>query len=149
MSNTLEQLKLILEENKDKCITVIGTTCVGKTTLLKNIPEGISISELAPPLNDEEKDFYYNAPLTKENEERRLYLRPRRAIVKPGQPAFGTGIAKDTELVVYLTIDDELLKKRTAMRNVDFNDAKIMQGFIEESIKNSNLPVIELEVTEN
>lgn len=143
---TLEQLKKILDENKDKKITVLGTTCVGKTTLLKYIPEGIEISKLAPLLTEEEKDFYYNAPMTKENEEKRLDLRPRRALVRLGQPAFGTGIAKGTELIVYLNISDELLKKRTELRNVDFNEAKIMQGFIEEEIKKSGLPVIEIGV---
>jgi ABC-type phosphate/phosphonate transport system ATPase subunit len=50
MNETLEKLKFVLDKNKDKRITVIGTTCTGKTTLLKNIPEGIEISKLAPPL---------------------------------------------------------------------------------------------------
>ena len=142
----LEKLKTILETNKDKKITVIGTTCVGKTTLLKNIPEGIAISELAPKLTKEEENFYYNAPLTRENNKKMLEMRAKRAFVKAGQPAFGTGIAFGTELVVYLTISDELLKKRTETRNVDFEQAKLMQTFIEEEIKESGLPVIELSV---
>lgn len=149
IDKTLEQLKKILRENGDKKITVLGTTCVGKTTLLKNIPEGIEISKLAPVLTDDEKDFYYNAPMTDKNEEKRLNLRPRRALVKIGQPAFGTGIAKGTELIIYLTISDSLLKKRTQYRDVDFKDAKIMQKFIEKDIKKSKLPVIKIEVLEN
>lgn len=148
MDKNLKQLKLVLGQNKNKRISVIGTTCVGKTTFLKNIPEGIEISKLAPPLTDEEKKFYYNAPLTKKNEEKRLDLRHRRALVKPGQPAFGTGIAQGTELIIYLTIDDNLLRKRTTSRNVNFRDAKIMQKFIEKSIKESELPVIEIQVFE-
>jgi hypothetical protein len=146
MNETLEKLKFVLDKNKDKRITVIGTTCTGKTTLLKNIPEGIEISKLAPPLTEEERDFYYNVPLTEENEEKRLDLRPRRAFVKPGQPAFGTGIAQGTELIIYLNISDELLIERTKIRNVSFSDAKIMQNFIEKSIKNSKLPVIEIKI---
>lgn len=142
----LEKLKRILEKNKDKRVTVIGTTCVGKTTLLKNIPEGIAISELAPKLTKEEENFYYNAPLTKENNKKMLEMRAKRAFVKVGQPAFGTGIAYGTELVICLMISDELLKKRTEARNVDFEQAKIMQTFIEEEIKESGLPVIELSV---
>ena len=148
MKKPLEELKSVLSQNQDKRITVVGTTCVGKTSLLKEIPEGIEISKLAPPLTEEEKDFYYNAPLTRENEERRLDLRARRAFVKPGQPAFGTAIAQDTELIVYLTISDELLRKRTSARRVDFEMAKTMQKFIEEWIKESGLPVIKVQVTE-
>jgi len=146
MDKTLKKLKAILEQNIDKKITVIGTTCVGKTTLQKEIPESISISKLAPRLTEEEKDFYYNAPLTKENEERRLDLRPRRAIVKAGQPAFGTGIARGTELIIYLIISDKLLMERTQSRKVDFNEARVMENFIKESIKKSNLPVIEIQM---
>jgi ABC-type phosphate transport system ATPase subunit len=144
MDPILEKLKSILENNKDKCVSVIGTTCTGKTTFLKNIPDGIEISKLAPPLTKEEHDFYYNAPLTRENNKKMIEMRAGRAFVKAGQPAFGTAIVPNTELVVYLTISDELLKKRTESRNVDFSQAKLMQTFIEEQIKESGLPVIEL-----
>lgn len=140
----LEKLKSILKDNENKRVSVIGTTCTGKTTFLKNIPEGIEISKLAPPLTKEEHDFYYNAPLTKENNKKMIEMRAKRAFVKAGQPAFGTAIASNTELVIYLTISDELLKKRTESRNVDFSQAKLMQIFIEEEIKESGLPVIEL-----
>lgn len=146
MNKTLQKLKEVLGQNKDKRITVIGTTCVGKTTLLKEIPEGIEMSKLAPPLTKKEEEFYYNAPLTKENEEIRLNMRARRALVKPGQPAFGTAIAQGTELIIYLTISDELLRERTGARNVKFKDAKTMQGFIEEWVKKSGLPLIKISV---
>lgn len=38
-STTLDILRSTLNKNKDKCISVIGTTCTGKTTFMKNIPE--------------------------------------------------------------------------------------------------------------
>lgn len=145
-NKTLKQLKLILKKNRNKRISVVGTTCVGKTTLQKDIPESIEISKLAPPLTEKEEEFYYNAPLTKENEEKRFDLRPRRAVVKKGQPAFGIGIAKGTELIIYLSISDELLKERTELRGVDFKEARLIESFIKSSIKESGLPVIEIEV---
>jgi hypothetical protein len=147
-SLTLKKLEQILSQNKDKKITVLGTTCAGKTTLLKDIPNGIEISKLAPPLTDEEKDFYYNAPLTEENEEKRLDLRPRRAIVKKGQPAFGTGIAKGTELIVYLDIEDKILERRCESRGVVITEAKLMKEFIEKEIEKSKLPLIRLNVVD-
>ena len=58
MEQTLNQLKKVLAENVNKKITVLGTTCVGKSTLFKQIPAGIALSELAPPLTTEEADFY-------------------------------------------------------------------------------------------
>jgi len=144
----IEELRSVLTKNRDKKITVIGTTCVGKSTFLRNIPEGIELRKLAPPFTDTEKDFYYHAPLTKENNDTMRVLVAQRAFVKAGQPAFGTAIANGTELIVYLTIDDELLKKRVADRKVSFEYAKTMQGFIEEEVKNSGLPMITIAVRE-
>ncbi len=145
---TIEELRSALIKNQDKKITVIGTTCVGKSTFLRNIPEGIEIGKLAPPLTEEEKDFYYHAPLTKENNDKMRELVARRAFVKAGKPAFGTAIANGTELIVYLTIDDKLLKKRVADRKVSFAYAKAMQGFIDDEVKESGLPVITIMVRE-
>ena len=54
----------------------------------------------------------------------------------------------DCDLIIYLHISDELLKKRTDLRNVDFINAKNMQTEIEEEIEKSNIEVITLEVTE-
>ena len=34
---TVQTLKDIFNQNKDKCIAVVGTTCVDKTTLMKDI----------------------------------------------------------------------------------------------------------------
>ncbi len=144
-NKTLEKLRLVLEENKDKRISVVGTACTGKTTLLKNISQGIEISDLAPELTEEEKSFYYNAPLTPENRKKRLELRAKRAYVEAGQPAFGTSIAVGTELVVYLLINDELLKERINLRkDISFDDAKTIQNFLEKEIEESNLPVIKI-----
>ena len=69
-------------------------------------------------------------------------------MVKAGQPAFGTGIANGTELIIYLAINDDLLKKRTEARGVDFNEARLMESYIKESIEKSRLPVIELRVSD-
>ena len=58
---------------------------------------------------------------------------------------FGT-VLLDCDLIVYLHINDELLLERTSSRNVDFNNAKNMQQSIEEEIRNSNIPTINIEV---
>ena len=67
--------------------------------------------------------------------------------IQQGEPLFGT-VLLDCDLIVYLHISDELLKKRTGLRNVDYTNAKNMQTEIEEEIKTSNIKVITLEVTE-
>lgn len=52
----------------------------------------------------------------------------------------------DCDLIVYLHISDELLMKRSKLRNVDFINAKNMQQKIEREIKKSNIPTIYIEV---
>ncbi len=110
MSNEyIEQLKEIFNNNTDKRILVIGTTCTGKSTLIKNLGIGLDMDKVIfPLLTKEESDYVCQTPWT----------------------------------------NDELLKKRTTLRNVDFTNAKNMQTEIEEEIKNSNIKVIALEVIE-
>lgn len=147
--STLEELKRVLATNADKRITVIGTTCTGKTTIMKDIPEAVAMSELAPPLTKEQRDFMMQTPLTREISESVAQWIGEKSFVTPGKPAFGTVIAANTELIVYMKIGDELLRKRTGLRKVDFADAKTMQIWIEEKITQSGLPVITVPVVEN
>jgi hypothetical protein len=62
--------------------------------------------------------------------------------IEPGKPVFGT-VVLDSDLIVYLCISDDLLEKRTKMRNAKFENAKNMQNLIEDEIKKSIVPVIE------
>lgn len=144
---SINSLKNFLEENQDKRIVVIGTTCVGKTTLMKEITESVSISKIAPPLTEEEKAELYKTPWTPEIGERISYLRGERAVIEAGKPAFGTVIPSNTELIVYLTINDQILRKRTEQRGVSFSDAKAMQEWIERRIEESGLIVEIIDIT--
>ena len=147
MSN-LEEIKQIFNNNKDKRICVLGTTCTGKSTLISKSNIGVDIdSEIYPNLTKEEIEYFDNTPWTIEVGNKMDELVRSRLNIKPGVPMFGT-VLLDCDLIVYLHINDELLLKRTKSRNVDFNNAKNMQQAIEEEIKNSNIPVITIEVKE-
>ena len=145
---TLAELQQVLSTHKEKRIAVIGTTCTGKTTILKEIPDGVALSDLAPALTKEQKAYIMQTPLTWEISETVATLVGKRAVLTAGKPAFGTVIASNTELIVYMKISDELLAKRAKLRNVQFSDAKTMQNWIEEKITESGLPCIEVEVKE-
>lgn len=146
--STLEELKRLLTSNNNKRITVIGTTCTGKTTIMKHIPEAVSLSDLCPPLTQEQVDYIMQTPWTRQIGETVAKLRGAKAVITAGKPAFGTVLASNTELIVYMKIDNQLLQKRTRLRNVNFADAKAMQGWIEEKIAESGLPVITVPATE-
>ena len=137
-------LKKIFEENKGKRIVVVGTTCTGKSTLLREFPKAKDMDEVVfPLLTKEEADYVCQAPWTKEIGEKMIELVTEKVKVKPGEPLFGT-IVLDSDLVVYLKISDDLLKKRTELRKTSFEDAQNMQNQIEQKIIKSKIPVIEL-----
>ena len=149
MSNEyIEQLKEIFNNNTDKRILVIGTTCTGKSTLIKNLGIGLDMDKVIfPLLTKEESDYVCQTPWTKKIGEKMTYLVKNKLKIQAREPLFGT-VLIDCDLIVYLHINDELLQKRTTLRNVDFANAKNMQTEIEEEIKNSNIKVITLEVIE-
>ena len=97
-----------------------------------------------PLLTKEESDYVGQTPWTKEIGEKITYLVKTKLKIKQGEPLFGTVLI---DLIIYLHINDELLNKRTNLRNVNFTNAKNIQTEIEEEIKNSNIKVITLEVT--
>ena len=145
MSN-IEQLIEIFEENRDKRICVLGATCTGKTTLIKGTNLGLDMDEeIFPLLTEEETEYVCRTPWTQEIGNRMDELVRTKLSIKQGTPMFGT-VLLDCDLIVYLHINDDLLLKRTKLRNTDFSNAKNMQQKIEEEIKNSNIPTIYVEV---
>lgn len=145
MSN-VEELIQIFNDNKDKRICVLGTTCTGKTTLINKTCIGLDMDEeIFPLLTKEETDYVCSTPWTEEIGQKMDELVRTKLSIEPGVPMFGT-VLLDCDLIVYLHINDELLYERTTLRNTDFNNAKNMQRKIEEEIKNSNIQTISLEI---
>lgn len=144
----IENLREIFDKNKDKRICVLGTSCTGKTTILEKFNIGLDMDkEIFPLLSKEEIDYVCATPWTEEiGNKMDEFVRTRLAI-KPGIPLFGT-VLLDCDLIVYLYIEDDLLLKRTKLRNVDFLNAKNMQRKIETEINNSNIEKIVLRVKE-
>lgn len=142
----IEQLENILEENKNKRICILGTSCTGKTTLIEQTGIGKDMDEeIFPLLTKEEEEYVCRTPWTKEIGNYMDNLVKSKLKIEPGIPLLGT-VLLDCDLIVYLHINDELLKERTEKRNVDFINAKNMQESIEEEIKNSNIKTITIEV---
>lgn len=147
MSN-IDELSKIFEENSDKRICVLGTTCTGKSTLINYANIGVDMDkEIFPLLTEEETEYVCRTPWTEEIGNKMDELVRTKLTIKPGTPMFGT-VLLDCDLIVYLHIDDELLFERTKLRNADFNNAKNMQQKIEEEIRNANIPTITIEVTQ-
>ena len=149
MEANLENLIQVFNENIDKRICVLGTTCTGKSTIINESNIGLDMDkEIFPLLTKEETDYVCSTPWTEEIGEKMDELVRTKLSIKPGLPMFGT-VLLDCDLIVYLHISDELLLERTKLRNVDFLNAKNMQQKIETEIRNSGLETITLEVADN
>lgn len=136
------KLRNLLDQNKDKRVVVIGTTCTGKSTFLKDINTAHDIDELVfPQLTKAERDYVCQTPWTPEIGQTMTRLVKEKIRAEPGKPIFGT-VMLDSDIIIYLQISDELLAMRTRSRNVNFQDAKNMQERIEAEIKKSQIPVI-------
>lgn len=133
---SINTLEAIFEMHKDQRICVIGTTCCGKTTLLKQLPHCIDMDEaLWPLLSQEEKDYVCQKPWTPEIGKFFDNLIYSKVKITAGNPMFGTVIL-DCDVVVYLDIADDLLEKHCQKRNVNFTDAQNMKAAIENDWNN-------------
>lgn len=149
MSLYEEEILRILEDNADKRICVIGTTCTGKSTIINNIGVGIDMdSEIFPLLTKEETDYVCSSPWTEEIGNKMDELVRERLSIKKGVPMFGT-VLLDCDLIIYLHISDELLKKRCALRGADFINAKNMQKKISDEINVSTIETFTVDVLED
>lgn len=141
-----EELLRIFKDNATKRICVLGTTCTGKSTLINELSYGMDMDEaIFPLLTEEETAYVCQTPWTEEIGQKMDELVRTRLTIAPGNPMFGTALL-DCDLIVYLHIDDTLLKERTTSRGVDFENAKNMQTKIEEEIEKSPIETIKIEV---
>ena len=141
----INNLKEVIDTNKEKRICVVGTSCTGKTTYLNYAKNGLDMDKVIfPLLSDEEKEYVCQTPWTPEIGETMDKLVKERIRIKPGQPVFGTVII-DCDLIIYLDISDKLLQERTKSRNVNYQDAKNMKDSIEKDLEETSIPVIWVE----
>lgn len=144
----IEKLRNILDKNKDKRVCVVGTSCTGKTTYLNETNNGLDMDKIIfPLLSEKEKEYVCQTPWTEEIGQEMDRLVREKIKIQPGKPVFGTVII-DCDLIIYLKISDELLRKRTESRKVNFDDAKNMQKGIEEDLSQTKIPIITVEVKE-
>ncbi len=138
--NTIEKLEEIFNKHKNDRICVLGTICLGKTTLIKQLKNCVDVDDELPPLlNDKEKDFLHKAhiletPWTEEIGDEVERLTKEKVKIKPGFPLFGT-IILDCDVIVYLDIDYNLLSEHCKKRKMDLCNALEIKKSIEDDLK--------------
>lgn len=142
----VEKLRVIFDTNKDKRICIVGSSCVGKTTLLKYLPDAIDMDDLLfgspekgiEPLLSEEERVYVCGPWTPEVGKFMADKARELIQIKAGNPVFGT-IVFTSDLVIEVTVPDEILRERIRRRNSNEVDVFNMKAQIEDEIKKSGI----------
>lgn len=139
-------LENIFNENQNKRIVVIGTTCSGKSTIVKKLAYARDMDkEIFPLLSKEEIDYVCQEPWTREiGEKMNQFVRERINTIQ-GKPLFGT-VCVDADLVVFLKLDKYLLEERCDLRNVNIINAVNMQDTIENDVSQSNIEYLTLNI---
>ena len=134
-NETINALIDIFKKHNDERICVIGTMCCGKTTLVRKLSQYNCVDaddELWPQIPNEETDALSQRPITKEIMNAVFKLMYERVTAKSRCPLFGIAIL-DCEVVVYLDISPQLLKKHCEIRgDTDYIDALYVKKYIEE-----------------
>ncbi|MCL2199214.1 MAG: hypothetical protein FWB80_09850 [Defluviitaleaceae bacterium] len=145
----IKKLKEIFENNTEKRILVLGTTCLGKTTLLKSLPQCRDMDALIWELLPKNIQEELSTPSWTEEMSKtwREYVIKAKRIIKiePGHPLFAA-TSFESDIIVYLNIDKNTLRERTKKRNTDYQTAVDNDNRIKEEIRLSNLPVIVVDV---
>ena len=132
IKDTINTLEAIFEKHKHERIIVLSTTCVGKSTMVKQMPHWIDVDILLGQcMTKEEIKFCSQVPWTEEIGEVYGKIMYERVKVQPGHPLFCSCVI-DCEVLVYIDISNEILSEHCKKRNVDFNYALQMKEEIEK-----------------
>lgn len=139
-----QELEKILKEHRHERVCVVGTTCTGKSYLIRHIPDALDMDDLIwPQITKAEEKYVMQKPWNEEIGKTMTRLVRERVKIEPGKPVFGT-VVIPSDYIVYLKISDNLLKERTKKRNKEYSDAKNMQTQLEKEISSSKIPCREL-----
>lgn len=144
-------LQCVLLKHTDQRVAILGPPCVGKSTILRHIPEALDMDAiLFPQLSPEEKQMVFRKPWSPFVGTEMKRLACSKIFVSPGHPVFATVVIK-VDFIIYLKIDDSLLQRRVVLRQdrqQSFEDVKGIQRQLEADILESGIPSIEFLLTE-
>lgn len=148
----VEKMKKLFADNIEKRICVVGSSCVGKSTLLGYLPEAVDMDDLlfgnkqkgiSPLLTQKEID-YVCVVWTPEVGQFMTQKANELIKIEAGHPVFGT-IVFPSDLVIEITVPDNILRERIRRRNTDEKDVFNMKVQIESEIEKSGIEKIIIE----
>jgi len=147
----LKELRKIFAENFNKRICVVGASCVGKSALVRDLPECLDVDEIIwgslTPDIQEQLRVYEHSPWDDEKAKIwNAHANFHKIKIKPGQPIFAADIL-DCDLLVYLEIDEETYASRSAKRRKSLEHVLQHKAEVEEAVKRSAIPIIVVDLS--
>ena len=111
---TILKLKQIFDKNNHKRILVLGTTCAGKSSLVKHLPECLDQDEICWALLPKElEEKLSKGSWTEEMIEswnKHVENATQIVEIEAGHPLFAGSIFK-SDIIIYLNISEETLRE--------------------------------------
>lgn len=147
--DTIQKLKKIFDRNSSKRILVMGTTCAGKSTLIKSLPECLDQDDICWALLPKElEEKLSRGSWTQEMIEswnKHVENATQIVEIEAGRPLFGASMFK-SDIIVYLNINENTLRERTSKRGIKYEMAESYNNKIKEMLKAIDLPVIVIDI---
>ena len=148
----VEKMSHIFSSNTEKRICVVGASCVGKSTLLRYLPEAVDMDDLLfgneqkgiKPLFTQQERNYVCGPWTPEVGQFMTKKAHELINIEAGHPVFGT-IVFPSDLVIEISVPDSVLRERIRRRNSNEQDVFNMKAQIEAEIERSRIEKIVIE----
>ncbi len=142
----VNELQQIFDQNIDKRICVVGSSCVGKSTLINYLPNAVdmddllsgSISKGIGPLLTKEEIEYVTGPWDEDVGNFMINKAKSLITINKGQPVFGT-IVFPSDLIIEIDVPDSVLIERIKDRNSVLNDVLNMRNQIKDEIGKSDI----------
>lgn len=152
LPSAVETLRKLFADYHDKRICVVGASCVGKSTLLRYLPEAVDMDDLlfgnrktglVPLLTPTEVD-YVCGPWTPEVGQFMTRKARELITITAGRPVFGT-IVFPSDLIIEVIVPENILRERIRQRQSDEEGVFRMKRQIENEIEKSGIETVRVE----
>ena len=145
----VRQLTQLFKTHRDKRILVLGTTCAGKSTLVRNFPECLDQDDVCWELLPRELEKKLSGGPWTEDLVNAWNAHVENAIriveIEPGRPLFAGSFFK-SDIIIYLNISEKTLRERTEKRGISYETASKYNDEIAEKLKSVDIPVIVINI---
>ena len=153
-ARVVRELRGIFAKHKDKRISVIGASCIGKTTLMRDLVGCIDHDQFiweSLPRDVFEKQKSFPEPWGREALDIWIHWAAKIPVrIERGRPLFSAGVFKagadDCDLMVHLCLSDAEFLERVAKRGKTAQTMLKHKSDVDRFVAQSKAPVIAVDI---